>query len=642
MSYSTLQRIKAEEFERFFESYENDYQVYLNHLGEIQWMREAEAEDQHEFYLYTENALQRFHKRLNTNGEGLEKLPAPEREARLQIRAYLEEKYLGGLRPTTEELLPRTPDFRLSEQEIEHIPVTLDVIGVSKSKPVLLIAAAVLLVLLAAASVFFLTRSEAPSAALMIQANVRGAWVFVDEAKRGYADFNRMINNITPGEHRISVRKPGFLVSPPYIDINVAGDTLLELNFNLQPISNDKQGFLSISSNFEDAKVFVNDEFQGMVAEVPLITLPEGEHSIVLEREGYVTAPRIRTVQVNAGDTAAVNFTLTPAVAAASSSTTGNRAIGSLEISASVNGARILLNGQDTGKEADHIFTNLPLGKYTIQVVRNGFQSFPSEHSVDLTTGEPRGQFTFELKKEAQTVILKTVPATGKILIDGKLVGSGVFEGDLKLGSHKVSFSDVPGYRTPREQTISVAENRPIDLTFNYVPIINLIARVTDKGISAANNCEVLTGYTFNNRGFSASDEAGPEIVFDKELNEYFWKFGFAFAYRDPRGNDAIKVTFNLPQNLQRGERFSLRIAGVSSGERYPLSLSKNSDIKIKFNGKVLSYYYNPNNRDESRELKNSEWDISNLVRPGSNTFELFTTEDNNVFYFLKEVEIRN
>ncbi|HQU73651.1 MAG TPA: PEGA domain-containing protein, partial [Calditrichia bacterium] len=523
-----------------------------------------------------------------------------------------------------------------------HIPVTLDVIGVSKSKPVLLIAAAVLLVLLAAASVFFLTRSEAPSAALMIQANVRGAWVFVDEAKRGYADFNRMINNITPGEHRISVRKPGFLVSPPYIDINVAGDTLLELNFNLQPISNDKQGFLSISSNFEDAKVFVNDEFQGMVAEVPLITLPEGEHSIVLEREGYVTAPRIRTVQVNAGDTAAVNFTLTPAVAAASSSTTGNRAIGSLEISASVNGARILLNGQDTGKEADHIFTNLPLGKYTIQVVRNGFQSFPSEHSVDLTTGEPRGQFTFELKKEAQTVILKTVPATGKILIDGKLVGSGVFEGDLKLGSHKVSFSDVPGYRTPREQTISVAENRPIDLTFNYVPIINLIARVTDKGISAANNCEVLTGYTFNNRGFSASDEAGPEIVFDKELNEYFWKFGFAFAYRDPRGNDAIKVTFNLPQNLQRGERFSLRIAGVSSGERYPLSLSKNSDIKIKFNGKVLSYYYNPNNRDESRELKNSEWDISNLVRPGSNTFELFTTEDNNVFYFLKEVEIRN
>ena len=49
-SYRTIQQIKAEEYQRFFSRLEG-YLPYLNHLGEIVYMKESEALGQHEFFL---------------------------------------------------------------------------------------------------------------------------------------------------------------------------------------------------------------------------------------------------------------------------------------------------------------------------------------------------------------------------------------------------------------------------------------------------------------------------------------------------------------------------------------------------------------------------------------------------------------
>ena len=64
LSYQVLQLIKTDACRDFFAAYLPDYLPYLNHLGEVQWMTETEADQQHEFYVYSESFSQRLTERL--------------------------------------------------------------------------------------------------------------------------------------------------------------------------------------------------------------------------------------------------------------------------------------------------------------------------------------------------------------------------------------------------------------------------------------------------------------------------------------------------------------------------------------------------------------------------------------------------
>ena len=244
--------------------------------------------------------------------------------------------------------------------------------------------------------------------------------------------------------------------------------------------------------------------------------------------------------------------------------------------------------------------------------------------------------------REFVDVDIRTDPPGGAILLDGTPIGTSRFSGPLKIGTHRLSFGPIPGYKTPAPRTITLDETMSEELVVAYFPEIDMSAEVNSTGNLRVTDCDINTGYTFSNRGFSASEEAGPEIVFDESLGDYVWKLGYAFPYRNPKGNDALKLSFTLPQNTGFQQAFTVRMEGTASSEKYPLSLGSKVDVKVKFNGKILSYYYNPQNRDGSVELKPVEWDVSGMVKPGINTLEISTTEDNNTFFLLKRVRVFN
>jgi hypothetical protein len=125
-SYRSLQHIKANEYQRFFSNLDA-YELYANHLGEIQWMTAEEAEKQHEFFIYEEDSAKLLNKVFfTTKTPNLDKVSQTEKEIRLQFRILLEEKFLEQITPETQRLIPQNWKYELKKEELLHIPITID------------------------------------------------------------------------------------------------------------------------------------------------------------------------------------------------------------------------------------------------------------------------------------------------------------------------------------------------------------------------------------------------------------------------------------------------------------------------------------------------------------------------------------
>ncbi len=640
LSYKVLQKVKAQEFKRFFEERQTGRYPFLNHLGEVVWMTPEEAELQHEYYEYQEGFWVGLKRKIAfERPPRLDKIAPEERELRLRYRKYLEEHYLGRLTPETAALLPQQWSHPLSDEEIESIPVTLEILESTPWQRTVAVGAILLTILvvgLLAGNVF---DSREPTGSIVVEANVRGAGIFLDDSKRGYADFMRMLPDVPVGKHRVRVEKPGYVVTPNMVEVEVFPDSMISIYFNLEPMSQLKMGYLRILADQADSRVFINNDFYSVLAEQPVLPLQEGEYRIALEREGYLTEPGEMPVQISKGDTVTVRFRQRRSF---NSATTAKVHTGELSITTNVSGARIYLNGRDTGKATDHFFTELPLGSYTIRVEKEGYKPEPAEQRISLTRSKPHGEVDFLLSKEFENGVIRVTPATAQIYLDDKLLGTGHYQGPLPLGKHRLRFGEAAGYKTPREKEITVLPNTPFTLKVDYFPEIKLIAEVADDGNLNIHNCDFITGYTVGNRGFTASEEAGPEIVYYDRLKNYYWKFGYAFPYRTPKGNDAVRVSFRLPQRINYDHPFVLRFEAAASKERYPLAISRKVEVQIKLNHKILSYYYTPKLLEDINGLEVIEWDITNQIKPGLNNLVITVTDKNNSYYYLKRISISN
>ena len=644
LPYRTVQKIKAEECEAFF-SRKPNYARYVNHLGEVRWMRPEEAEQQHEFFLHEERFFHRLKKTLLfKRPTELDKLPPAERELRLQIRKYLEETYDGRLSAETARHIPPVWEHQLSPDTIENIPVTLEIIeSIGWNKYALFGLLTTLLVLVGILVYFWQFESPKPGR-LLVKTNVAGTRVYLNGTEMlGYSD--RELANIPVGTHRVSVTKAGYIAIPTVQEVTILPDSLVVIHFQLKPKTSQIVGYLKIFADQRDSYIYVDDKPFGRLQDQELIALESGRHMVRVEKSGYVTLPAEKLVTITPGDTTILILEQVPIT------NRGRRRLitaprintGTLEITSNISGAKILINGKDTGKETDYVFTEIPLGRHVVQVVKQGYESDPPQIEVILTSAQPNAEIAFRLLQKFEKVSIRTNPLEGDIFINGKLMGKGTFEGLLEIGPHEITFGSLKGYKTPRPQTIQLQPGHPIELTVQYFPELHILAEVTDDGNIQVKNGEIFMGYTLRNRGFSASNEARPEVVYLERLNNYFWKLGFAFPWRNPKGNDAIKFTFNLPQKMNYEQKFILKLqAAASREEKYPLSLTTKVAVYVKFNGAILSYYYEPQFLEDLNGMETVEWDITPYIRPGLNSLVISTTDENNVFYFIKRIEIFN
>ena len=641
LSYRAIRQIKAEEYARFYYKLP-EYRLYMNHLGEVQWMTEAEAEKQHEYFLYNQGLLKRLQIRWRVNRTiNLKKISQAEREIRLRIRQHLEKKHKNKIKPTSENIYPDEWQYDMSDEDLERIAISMDIGGASLWRNLAITFG--LLIIVAIVFYFWSNKlEETHTGRLLVKSGDLSGRVFLNDNEfLGYT--NTELNNVPVGEQRIFLKRDGYETEPAFRNVKIVADSLVEIEFVLRRSATAGSGFIKLNAPYMDSKVFVNNRYQGHLADNKLLALGPGEYSISLEKEGYYSVPAQKIINIIPGDTVLYSVEQFPAKSGRSGSRlTSTENIGSLEVSSNVKGARILLNGKDSGQETDHVFTQLPLGNYRAQVQLEGYDVQPEELQLNLTQKNPSGNAEFVLPRMFEKVTVRTEPANGTIYIDNEFKGEGSFEGVLKVGTHTISFGDISGYKKPKSRTITLKARNPFLWEVNYFPKLNIIAGINNTGSQVSDGCEVATGYTFKNQAFTASSEGGPGIEFNDKIKEYAWKMGYAFPYRNPKGNDAIKITFMMPRDLDYDQNFTLVLVAASSQEKYPLSISTRVDISIKLNNSILSYYYQPKFLEDLGSLDKVEWDITKNIRPGLNTLEISTTEDNNTFYFLKRVEIFN
>ncbi len=642
VNYNSIQKIKADEYEKFFSKLPS-YHLYTNHLGEVEWMTDKEAQKQHEFFSYqatTWDDIKRFF-RLRTKTD-LNKLSSSEREIRLRIRKYLEEKYLGKIQDDTQKYIPSKWSHELTNDEFEGIPLTLDFFsGIPFWKRIIAFSG-VLVVLIIILYLWFGEKKGEPTGKLLVRSSVEGGRVYLNNSDfLGYT--NRIIHNVPIGNQRISVLKGGYVSIPKFHEIDIKSDSLTILDFQLNISYTELIGYLKIVAQKSDSKIFIDDVYFGLLKEKPILALEEGEYNVNLRRNGYVPIPAEKNVRILRGDTSVIRIEQIP-LENQGRKIVGSQIsnLGSIDISSDITNARIFLNGRDTGEKTDYIFTQLPLGHYVVQLEKEGFEIEPKAIEIKLTQQNPASYATFTLKQTSEIVQITTQPIKGKIFIDGEYKAEGKFVDKLPIGDHSVSFGAVSGYKRPQKKYISVKAGFPLVVEVNYFPELRIKAEIDKRGEISKENCDVYMGYTFRERAFTSSSEGGPAIEYHEKLNDFYWKLGYAFPYRNPKGNDAIKIIFKLPLNLDYEQTFTLKLHAASSREKYPLTLSGNTEINVKFNNTVLSYYYEPKLLEDLGRMEEIEWDITSDIRGGENVLEIGTTDNNTNYYFIKKIEIYN
>jgi len=140
-------------------------------------------------------------------------------------------------------------------------------------------------------------------------------------------------------------------------------------------------GSIEVTSDPEGARIFIDGEDTRQVTPYTFRDKPVGEYTVSVELEGY-DAPFGQAIEVNDGQRTALDFEL-------------RQWVGSIEVTSDPEGARIFINGVDTGQVTPYTFTDKPVGAYSVRVTMEG-RDDPSPQEITVADGRLAG-VDFEL-----------------------------------------------------------------------------------------------------------------------------------------------------------------------------------------------------------------------------------------------------
>ncbi len=191
-----------------------------------------------------------------------------------------------------------------------------------------------------------------------------GAAIFIDGEDMGEVT-NATIDGVGVGNHNVTLKKGG------YVDA-VAGVTITEnetATLHLTLI--EATGSIAVTSTPTGATIWIDGIETGRTTDATLTDIPAGEHTVTVKIAGYADAAA--NVTVEHGETAPVHFGLVPPT-------------GSIAVTSIPDGARIFLDGTETGEMTNATLTNVPPGDHTVRVELDGYQT--AEEILTVTAGE--------------------------------------------------------------------------------------------------------------------------------------------------------------------------------------------------------------------------------------------------------------
>ncbi len=632
LSYSSITNIKLHEFFWFYKEMP-DYYCYINHLNEITWLSESEAEKQHEYYLLDPEEEKLIIGYIGGKPGSLDQYEGDERGVRRVLRRYLVQKH--NL-PLTSDLEPGNDEI-ITEQQVEKINIFYQPDLYKKKvirKPLIVVG----LILVLMAIMWFLS-SRKTGGQILVNTGGNIAEVYLDSLPIGHS--NQILKGLPYGQHLLWVKKKGFVAKPLKQKIMITKDSVIKVDISLTKTSDVKYGYLSLKTNVREAQLYIDEEYWGNSKDYAVIKLISGKHKIALKKPFYISNPEFLWVNILPGDTiqAPIEMKLPAAKNTASFELQSQTYV---EVSSNVPGATILLNKQKTPFTTDHVFTDLKMGNYIIELQKNGYRFSPEYINVNLSKQNLSAKVRFEGEILYNQAMISVTPEDAVIVIDGKIQGKGSFQDKLRLGKHTLDIIPPEGYAPYASYEFTVTSMLPYSKDIVLLPYFTYGLYIDSHGNLKKENCSVITGYYEKNRGFLYTTSAGPELLYCEQLNDYVWKFGYAFPYKTPPGNDALQIKFTFNENLNLLSHAKLIIYAAASNEKYPKTFTEQVAWRVTINNYKLHDILQISDKPQNGELLKYEWDVTKQLKYGRNILEISTTDENNMFFFIKDIILTN
>ena len=207
---------------------------------------------------------------------------------------------------------------------------------------------------------------------------------------------------------------------------------------------------VEVAANEAGATLFIDDQEAGPTPFTSPVPIDVGPHELRLHKDGFADVKQ--TVTIAGGTPAKATFDIQPTVkkSAVTVQVTG------------VAGANVVIDGIDMGQAP--FKGDLVAGRHTFEARAPGFVT--ARQTTDVVYKEPLNvALDLSAERHEGHVHIETMPATSSIEIDGKIVGSGQFDGPLPTGGHQLIVKK-PGYVTyTTEITLNDDQSRDVKAT---------------------------------------------------------------------------------------------------------------------------------------------------------------------------------
>ncbi len=237
-------------------------------------------------------------------------------------------------------------------------------------------------------------------------------------------------------------------------------------NYRNHDMPSIEYGYLSIVSQPTDAAVYLDEKDVGSKTPVILDSVARGEHTIELRKVGY--QPYRQNVDIKTGDTLSINPRLIKGVTTV--------ATGNLAISSKPAGAKVIIDGKNTGLVTPCTLEKLGTGRHRIRLVKSGYQTADITRTVQahetmrVSVNLTRSQTRVTRNTTRKSYFKINVDPWAKIYIDGKYIETTPIAKALQVtsGTHTVKLQN-PSFQT-WQKTINFKPGETVSLDVKLQP----------------------------------------------------------------------------------------------------------------------------------------------------------------------------
>jgi len=301
-------------------------------------------------------------------------------------------------------------------------------------------------------SVTFTLQGQAPpTGSVSVSSTPTGARIYLDGADTGYTT-PRTISSVSTGAHAVRCTLAGYTDQSQSVTVNAGRTSTVKMTLVRQPAVT---GSILVSSTPSGARIYLDGTDTGYTTPRTISSVSTGAHTVRCTLAGYTD--QSQGVTVKAGQTASITLTLQGQAPAT----------GSVSVSSTPTGARIYLDGADTGYTTPRIINSVTVGTHAVRCTLAGYND--QTQSATVSAGKTSTVKMTLVRQPTVTgsVSVSSTPAGARIYLDGADTGYTTPRtiSSVTAGSHTVRCS-MSGY-TDQSQTVTVNAGQTSAVTLN-------------------------------------------------------------------------------------------------------------------------------------------------------------------------------